>query len=206
MTSQELLDNINGSIAEWVDEVRGCTWSGQYWRRAHKQTIGPAATSDPFQTPLPPDFVSMTSVDIYLSTNTVISATMFQEEQRNTFRGSIFGWVAGQPIFYSIWEKNIVFTPAPQSGFTVQLNYVPTAPILSQPDDTIDSINGLEEFIVLDAAIKCLIKMGETAMIPTLQGRLEQQRERIRAMVPRRDMTHAETVHQLEADDDMAFW
>ena len=207
MTTPEVIDNINGSTAEWVDEVRGCTWAGQYWRRSHTMTVGPALTSDPFQVALPLNFVSMTSVDVYLSPSQVISATVFQEEDRNLFRGSVFGWFGGQPIRYAIWEQNIAFNPAPQSVFTVKLNYVPTAPTLNRPDDTIDSINGLEEFIVLDAGIKCLMKMGETTMIPVLQARLEQQRERIRAMVPRRDMGQAEMVHEIAGDDSgMGGW
>ncbi len=204
----ELIDNINQSIAEWIDEVRMCTWAGQYRRSQHSFTAGPASSSAPYKVDLPPDFLAMTSVDIALGNNVVINARAFQEEERNALRGVPVGWTAGAPVYYTIWGNSIAFIPAPTGTFPVVLNYVPIAPTLNDPAATIDSINGLEEFIVLDVAIKCLMKMSETDMLPILQGRLEQQRERIRATVPRRDMATPEVPHVVQFDDSggMADW
>lgn len=193
---QELTDLINGSIAEWVDEVRGTTWNGTYTRQPYKLT-----TSSSKQTyPLPQDFLTLLSVDVALSGGTVIAARPYQEEERNAFRNYplLSAWSTAAPIFYQVQATDISFIPIPQGAYAVTVNYVPTAPILADPDDSIDSVNGWEEFIVLDAAIKCLIKAGEAETIPILGQRLEQQRTRIRSLAPRRDQMGAERVHVIQ--------
>lgn len=207
ITDQELTGYINGSLAEWYDEVRGTTWGGQYFRSIYNfQTDATQLYSGPQNPPpgsfypLPKDFVSLTSCDIFLSPNLVLSARAFQEEQRNMFRWYPVGWLFDQPIFYQLWGGNIVFVPAPQSTFQVQLNYVPTSPQLFNPLDTFDSINGWEEYVILDSAIKCLLKSGRMDMVPIFEARKQEQKERIRAMAPRRDMQTAEVVHEISQD------
>jgi hypothetical protein len=189
----ELTDYINGSIADWSDEVRGTTWGGTYSRSSYAFTTA----SNTAAYPLPADFLSLLSVDINIAGSPVISAIAYQEEQRNAFKNYpvFFGWGFSHPIYYQLQGGNISFIPTPLGAYNVTLNYVPTAPVLTDPDDAIDSINGWEEFIVLDAAIKCLIKSGQPSLIPTLEDRLTKQRERIRAMAARRDQATAEHVH-----------
>lgn len=194
ITPQELTDLINGSIALWVDEVRGTTWNGTYNRSSYTfSTTNNTQTYD-----LPSDFLSLISVDVYITPGSpVVTAVAYQEEQRNLFKNNpvMFGWGFAHPVYYQLQGKKISFIPIPLGSYQVQLNYVPTAPTLSAPKDSIDSINGWDEFIVLDAAIKCLIKDGDMEMVPILEQRLAQQRERIRAMAARRDQQTAEHVH-----------
>lgn len=209
ITDQELTGYCNGSVSEWYDEVRGTTWGGQYYRSSFPfQTIPTVSQNTPFSQnpppgsiyPLPQDFVSLTSCDIFLSPNLVLTARAFQEEQRNMFRWYPVGWLFDQPIFYQLWGQNIVFVPAPQSTFQVQINYVPTSPQLYNANDTFDSINGWEEYVILDASIKCLMKMGRMDMVELFTARKTEQKERIRAMAPRRDMQTAEVVHEISQD------
>lgn len=190
---EELTTYINGSIAEWVDEVRGTTWNGTYSRSSH--TFTTTGSRQTYQ--LPQDFLALLSVDAFTSGGSPVEALSYQEEQRNAFRNAhvLSGWGSASPVYYQLQAGFISFIPIPQGQYSVTLNYVPTAPVLSDPDDFIDSVNGWEQMIVLDAAIKCLIKAGEPEMIAQLSVRLERQRERIRAMAPRRDQQTAERVH-----------
>lgn len=193
----ELTDLINGSVAEWVDEVRGTTWNGSYTRSSYSFT----SVGQQRLYALPQDFLSLISVDISIAGGSpVITARAYQEEQRNAFLSFplLGGWGLNQPIWYQVQGPNISFIPTPQGPYTIILNYTPTAPVLAASDDSIDSVNGWEEFIVLDAAIKCLIKAGENETIPVLTQRLESQRQRIRSMAPRRDQQTAERVHVIE--------
>ncbi|HJZ02978.1 MAG TPA: hypothetical protein VJ305_19830 [Streptosporangiaceae bacterium] len=207
----EWTDYINTGLSNWWDEVRGSTWVGQYYRSQYQfqTTASQQEVNFPIQNPppgsyypLPNDFLAMTSVDIFLSPNLVLSARMFQEEQRNMFRWYPVGWLFDQPIFYNIWQNNIVFVPAPQSTFSVNINYVPVAPQLFNADDTFDSINGWEEYIVMDAAIKAAMKMGRMDLVPLFQAEMARQTQRIRSMAPRRDMSNPEVVHEISTD----FW
>lgn len=193
----ELTELVNGSIAKWVDEVRGTTWNGTYNRST--QSISTADGISAY--PLEDDFLSLISVDITIAGGSpVISARPFQEEERNVFRNYpvMSGWGFGSPIFYQLQGTDIAFIPVPQGVYSVTVNYVPTAPVLVDQDDTIDSVNGWEEFIVLDVAIKCLLKAGELETIPALEQRFADERGRIRMMAPRRDQQGAERVHVIQ--------
>lgn len=212
---EELTDYANTSIAAWYDEVRGTTWNGAYYRAPFTITTtgvqGNQAVNPPSNAiySLPADFLACTSVDCFVSPNTIITATAFQEEERNMYRywtGAV-GWYIGCDIQYQIQgsgtgEPYIVLMPPPQSMFQVQVNYVPVAPRLSSADASIDSINGWEEFIVENMAVLCLLKTGRTAEIPVHQQRLEIERGRIRKLAPRRDMQNAERVHEVDTIDN----
>lgn len=200
VTDWEVTGLINVAYAEWLDEVRGTTWVGQYTRSSYSFTT----TSGQQLYQLPPDFMSLISLDIaFANGSPVISARAYQEEERNRFRQYplLYGWTVSSPIFYQLQQGNLSFIPVPNGAFQCQLNYVPVAPRLAGPEDTIDSINGWEEFIVLHAAIRVATKDGQMDLIPVLAGQLEQQRERIRAMAPRRDQQTAERVHMIENAD-----
>jgi hypothetical protein len=214
ITDAELIGEINTSLAEWWDLVRSTTWNGQQFRNRYNFVTTPTAIPNPYVSPppgsfypLPSDFAHVISVDIAISSSCVITATQFQEEQRNVFKFYPVGaWIWNQPVYYQIQGPNIVFIPGPIGNFNIQVNYCPIAPTLARPLDSFDSINSWEEFIVLDVAIKLLIKDGQTDIIPLLQGRLEQQRARIKTLVPKRDMQQSEMVHEAGGSDDFADW
>jgi hypothetical protein len=126
----------------------------------------------------------------------------YQEEQRNMFKLLPFvGWSFGavQSVWYQIQGTNINFLPTPTAGYNVTVNYVPTAPILSAPYDTLNSVNGWEEYVVLDAAMKCLIKTGNTEMLAALQPYLAREQMRIEQAAALQDMNASEGVHESEA-------
>ncbi len=204
LTDVEVADLINSALATWYDEVRGTTWGGQYYRSKYEfDTVGQQQFYD-----LPDDFLALTSLDIELANGMpVVSARAYQEEERNRFRQFplLYGWTVSSPIWYQLQQDKLSFIPLPNGVFHIKLNYVPTAPKLVSPDDSFDSVNGWEEFVVLWAAIRALTKDGQLDVIPLLAGQLEQERERIRAMAPRRDMQTAERVHMIDNpgfDDD----
>jgi hypothetical protein len=207
VTDVEITDLVNSALATWYDEVRGSTWGGQYYRSKYRFDT---ENSQQFYK-LPDDFLALTSLDIELANGMpVVSARAYQEEERNRFRQFplLYGWTVSSPIWYQLQGDQLSFIPLPSGVFHCQLNYVPTAPKLFAPEDSVNVINGWEEFIVLHAAIRVLTKDGQLDVIPVLSGQLEQERERIRAMAPRRDMQSAERVHMIENpgfDDDYFF-
>ncbi len=197
ITDLEMDGLVNLAVASFVDEVRGTTWNGTYSRSPYTF----ATVSGQRAYPLPTNFLSLLSVDVSIAGGSpVLSVRSYQEEERNAFRSMplLGGWGASQPIYYQLQETDISFIPTPEGAYSVTLNYVPTAPVLSDPDDAIDSINGWEEYIVLHVAIRMLIKDGQLDVVPVLSGLLEQERQRIRGMAPRRDQQFAERVHVIE--------
>ena len=150
---------------------------------------------------LPDDFLALTSLDVNLASGMpVVSARAYQEEERNRFRQFplLYGWTVSSPIWYQLQQDKLSFIPLPSGAFSCVLNYVPVPPRLFAPDDEVNVISGWEEYIVLHAGIRVLTKDGQLDVIPLLAGQLEQERERIRAMAPRRDMQTAERVHMID--------
>lgn len=60
-------------------------------------------------------------------------------------------------IGYRIVAGNVVLIPAPDSGSYKHL-YVTHADVLSDVSDTVDGVNGWEEWIIFDVAIKMMLK------------------------------------------------
>lgn len=195
---EEVIDNINTSLSEWWDMVRLTTYQGQIARM-----IWPIVTvANQSAYPLAPNTGSIISVDANINgQNYAISAMPYQEEQRNMFKLLPFvGWSFGiQSIWYQLQGTNINFLPTPTANYNVVVNYVPTAPLLSAPLDVFNSINGWEEWIVLDAAIKVLIKDGQSEMLSILQARADSQKERILHAAAQMDMNASEGVHESDA-------
>lgn len=195
----ELIDNINQSVADWWDMVRLTTFQGQIARV--QWPIVTVANQSSYA--LAPNNASVISVDANISGNSyAISAMPYQEEQRNMFKLLPFvGWSFGavQSVWYQIQGTNINFLPTPTANYNVTVNYVPTSPVLSAPTDTLNSVNGWEEWIVLDAATKALVKTGNTEMMAALQPYIQRQEARIKSAAAAQDMNASEGVHESEA-------
>ena len=201
-TDAELTDEINVSIADWWDMVRLTTWMGQYARSAWPITTVPQQSSYP----LAPNHSAIISVDVNIQGNSYsISALPYGEEQRNMFKLVPYvGWNFGvQSVWYQQQGSNINFLPTPTGNYQCTVNYTPTAPVLVQSEDYIDSVNGWEEWIVLDSAIKLLIKDGQMDILPALQGRLAEQAARIKHAAAMADMNQAEGVHEVTAYNNL---
>ena len=92
--------------------------------------------------------------------------------------------------------STIRLTPTPAGVGTIRLWYIPHSPLLALDTDVFDGFNGWEEYVVVDAAIKCLQK--EESDTQALEVRKNRLIERIRSMAANRDMGHNETVADTE--------
>ena len=153
----EINDNINESISELYDILRGA-FGQSYYRAVYTFTT----TNGVATYALPSDFLALVSVDIYMGGSTSgarYSATPYMESERNQYLGMYGTWNSfGCPAQYHLFGNNIAFIPNPSQGVLVSVNYVPTPTKLVLDGDTFDGIAGWEEFVVLDAAIKSLLK------------------------------------------------
>lgn len=199
---------VNSSLADWYDMVRLTTFAGQYYRSINQITTSPAVD----QYALPGDFLSVISIDWFVSGNpssssaNVVTLRPFQEEDRNRYRFWPTGWLATNPVFYQLWGPNLKLIPVPQSSFYLQLNYVPAAPRLGNPAATLDSIDGWEEWIVLDVAMKALVKDGQIDILPMLQQERQRQEMRIKGAAAARDVGRAEIVHDVSGGGGYGDW
>jgi len=202
LPERELTDMVNTVIAEWYDIIRLTTFGGQYYRSDYSFNTVNGGQSYP----LPIDFLSLISGDVYISTTWKVCMKAFQEEDRNSLTGPalIVGWF-GPQVWYQLQGQFIKFLTSPTAAYQVTLNYVPVAPVLANAGDTIDSINSFDEFIVIKTAIKACIKAGMFDTVNALRVDLEDQRQRLLGAVGERDTGIAETVHDLQGNTTMGY-
>lgn len=73
-------------------------------------------------------------------------------------------------LSYSIWADNIWFIPPPAAGQYIQLWYIPVLNQMLQDTDMLSfSISGWSELVILDAAIKALLKEESDVQVQLAQ-------------------------------------
>lgn len=156
-------------------------------------------------TELPDDHWQMRAVDRLNSDGTVTPLRPFQNEERgnSTFGCSSFNDNLPR---WNVQNDIISFMPINQDAGSLRIKYVPDAPQLSTADAVLPrylSINNWDEFIVVSAAAKILMKKGEDV------SELWAERDRIKVemmMWARRNRTGQKTVSLVRtAYDDLIF-
>lgn len=196
----EIMDRLNRAMGEFVDLMREAGGQDYYRRTYVMQTLGNVDTYD-----LPGDFVSLISVDAFLTPSQVFTCIPYQEEQRNMYRWLGLGWVLGQPVYYRLADRYIKFIPMPAGLYTVQLNYVytPTQFVIdattNAPRGSVDDVNGFAEFMIFHAAAGVARKQKQFDTAQFLAAERERMADRIRRMAPQRDAGAPERVHDIES-------
>lgn len=96
-------------------------------------------------------------------------------------------WVTLKPFAFNDRNRfGLINSPVPMAGQTVRLWYVPTlTPLAADADLTVSLVNGQEEYIVIDAAMKALAK--EESDVSVFAGRKAAMLERIQSEAENRD-------------------
>ena len=153
---------------------------------------------------MPSDFRSLLGVDYALTgTNPSmwldVNRCPFEERNKYTLRPLVV--VPGVvPCRYymeqfgqgatSTWY--MVLTPAPNASGFFRAWYRPIFAQMAVDTDSIDAVNWMQEYVVVDAAIKCLIK--EEADVSTLMARKQELKNRVENMTKDRDAANPEKI------------
>lgn len=191
-TDAEITLYLNQSWAELYELIIG---SGEEFYLSSTTTTTTSAI-DTY--PLPADFYRLTGVDVDVGGPQPIPIRRFTFRERSRYL-YLDGWSYGRPVSYRLWGGNIKFTPVPGGAYRVTIWYYPAPVSMSGDSDTIDGVAGWEEFIVLDAAIKCLHKDGRDAS--ALVNQREIVRQRVLGSVIGRDAAEPERVTDIDATE-----
>lgn len=194
----DLNDEINESLANLYDVIRKA-FGSDFFRSSSTFT----ATSGIDTYSLPADLLTLVSVDAVVSGGLKLTVRRFMEAERNLYNA--FPWVVpvlpgvyAPGIMYKLIGSNIRFIPIPTSNITFTLNYVQTAPSLVNDTDTFDGVNGWEEFVALDAAIRILLQDGESDLIARLENRLQQVTQRVIDLARERDSGEPDRAQEVD--------
>lgn len=181
ISNPEIVRYINQGITRLYEQL--CLSSQDYY--LSQWTVNTANGTDTY--PLPGDFFWLRGIDINLGGQQYFPARRFNWEERDAYKLQGTGWYWDQPVWYDLRGTNIVVLPAPQGVYQLIGWYYPNAPQLAAPDDTFDGVNGWEELIVLDAAIKMLVREESWDAVDRLQGQYAEQLDRVQRMSPKRN-------------------
>lgn len=122
---------------------------------------------------LPSDHMATLRVDYRATTDYwfPLEEVLVQEIDRFQNTGS-------EAYGFRLVGSTITLYPTPPTGQTYRHIYVPAPADLTTDSQTVDGVSGFEDGIVLDAAIRCLIKKEDTDTAP-----LERERDRVDARI-----------------------
>jgi hypothetical protein len=132
---------------------------------------------------LPSDFYKLLGVDLS-SQGQPVTLKKFEFAERNKYSYYPFYNTRGlTALKYIVQGDSLRFIPMPNSNDSITVWYAPTMPALVNDADTFDGVNGWEDYIVFDAAIKMLIKEeSDPTAIMSMKKEVEQSIQKMKVI------------------------
>ena len=193
ISDSELNNFINMSYAELYDLL--VSRFEDYFTITSTETV--TAGNNSFA--VPSDFYKLRGVDRQIGGSSDFYALLkFNFSERNWRNRRLNRTLFGQSnINYRLVGNNVELIPEDHAAGTYKLWYVPTFTALSSDSDTVDGVNGWEEFIIVDACIKCLEK--EESSTNTFERQKAKLERRIEEMASLRDIDQPERITDVQA-------
>lgn len=191
----ELNQYINNSLTELYDLLVGAYGNDYYLKQYDFSVTG---TTKSYA--LPSDFYKLEGIDLYINPSRFITLKPFMFNERGRYQDGS-NWaaiVAIQGPRYHLTSNNIEFNPSPPGNYNMSMFYVPQCPELVVDSDAFDGINGFEEYVIIDAAIKMLQK--EDSDVSVLMAQKNAILKRINLMAENRDIGHSFVVNDVQRD------
>lgn len=152
ITDAELNRYVNASIQELYDLLIASRGESYY---ISSYTFNTANGTADYA--LPATFLKLMGVDLNTSTNQAVTLKSFKWQERNQAKGPYYIQYQAA-LRYQIRGGNLTFSPTPQGAQSITLWFIPRAVVLTADGDSFDGINGWEEYVIIDCAIKMRVK------------------------------------------------
>jgi hypothetical protein len=181
VADSEWLRFINLGYAELYDKLVRARGFDYYGKTGTVNTVAGTAT-----VALPSsDFYKLWGVSASINGTDVPLRRMGIAQRDDLSSATSATWSSYSPPWYMIRGANMLFRPVPTAIYTITFWYVPHITALSSDSDTVDGINGWEEYIEISAAIQAVIKEeGDPAALLYERARMD---ARIEVMASDRD-------------------
>lgn len=196
VSDAELNRYINSSIQELYDILVASRGENYY---VNSSTIATTST-DTYS--LPADFLKLMGVDI-ISGGKAYTLRAFNWSERNRYKEPYF-INDNANLMYQVRGSNIVLMPQPQGNVQLKLWYIPRAVLLTLDTDSFDGINGWEEYVVIDAAIKMRVK--EESPIDELVLAKQDMKARVLAASSARNSAEPSRVQDVDGTPFRNWW
>jgi len=179
VTDTELTGYINSSASELYDLL--VSRFADYYLSDTAVTVTTGSSI-----PLPVNFYKLRGLDLDLGGGDYQTLRQFNFNERNKATDDLRVLQRGvSQLRYRVQGNTISLTPADQATNSYRVWFVPLMPLLVADADSFDGVNGWEEYVVVDAAIKCLQK--EESSTTDLERQKGALIKRIEAMAADRD-------------------
>ena len=206
VTDAEALAVLNGELAELYDLILENGF-GDYYRSTATVTLASNKSLYSFATDFNiTDFYEITSIDVLWSSTVTRSAKLFMEAERNRFKRLIPTWSQFTDVWYRPVGNSIEIQPTPQTGVSIQLNYVPQFAPLTDVESTFDSVNQWHWYAIWGLAAFIRQADDDEAGANLALQRKEQQRARVVSMAGRRVEGEPPRVQRSRRYDDEDFF
>lgn len=195
---EELDFMINSSIAELHDLLVMANAS-DYAVSEYDFTTTPNTASYA----LPADFYKLKGVDAQLTGDDYLTLRPFNFNERNRNNNTTWGRLTAPNIRYRILGDNLVFSPIPDAPTPIKIWYTPLATKLVAPTDALKDLNSFSEYVIVDVAIKYLLK--EESDVSVLAQQKSELKRRIEIMANNRDEGHGDTISDIYVENS-DFW
>lgn len=186
VSDSEVLDYINASYTELYDLLVS---RGEDYYLA-STTFATDGTNDTYA--LPANFDKLRGVEVLLGQGNAqyaLTIPRYEFAERNRFSYRAQGAsLAGRAGFaYHPEGNSLRFRPLPAANQTVRVYYVPACPFLANPTDTVDGVDGWEEYIVVDCGAKVAAKEESFELAALFLQQKAALKQRIESMARDRD-------------------
>ena len=202
VTDAEFNQYINNSATALYDLL-----IQKFGNEYYLSTASISTTSSVDSYNLPTDFYKLIGVDMLISGLDYVSLRPFMFSERNMNNANVSRTIYGIPdVRYRLVGSQIRLSPVPNAANTLRLWYIPNLPEMSSDSSTTDGVNGWEEFIVVDAAIKALQK--EESDVSVLIAQKQGLIKRIEEAAENRDAGSGDRVSDVRRSyyDYAAMW
>jgi hypothetical protein len=209
----EVQTYINAAISE-LHDLLVQTYGQDYY--VSSDTFNTTANQDTYPIasstagPNITDFYKLRGMDAKLNGNDYFTLRPFNFNERNINQNGGASSVLGiSNLRYRLVGSTIVFTPTPDTNTEIKIWYVPTAQQFSSTTPatsttTFDDINGYGEYVVIDAAMKCLQK--EESDVTVLYAQKKDMKKRIEEAASNRDAGHPLSVSDVYLENNEFFF
>lgn len=143
------------------------------------------------------DFYKLRGVDEYISGAwREVKPFNFNERNREGLANRLNGFESA--VRYRLVGSDLRFSPVDMAPGTYRYWYTPIATEMSGDTDTMDGVNGWEQYVIVDAARKCLQK--EESDTSELERELARLERRIEIMSANRDAANPQQVEDIHED------
>lgn len=142
-------------------------------------------------------FYKLYGVDLEIN-GEIVALRPFNRAERNIYRNTQS--TSNIPPMYSLSGGNLKLFPVPPAGLSGEVIYAPEATRLTLSTDQVSYPNGWERFIVIDAAIQCLLK--EESSVTNLVAERELITRQIAEAKEQRDLANPKRVVDVYAVND----